>query len=173
MKRLILLISIVFFIGLSSYAQKLIGYGGELSVLSFKPNVRMWVSKTTGFEVFGGIASEFDYKPDDFEAGIKYLHTIIYNRTNRTYIGIVGKWNWIKGNDPSYKTNLPVGGIFIGREWFNKRVIRKGFAVELGYQYGVKEYDILNPVNQFVIGHDTFNAFPLILNLRYSFYRKK
>ena len=92
MKRIIIFFSLIFLLGTSSFAQKMFGFGGELSVLSLKPNVRMWVSKTTGLEVFGGIASELgDFKPNDLEAGFKFLHAIQYKRTDRTYIGIIGK----------------------------------------------------------------------------------
>ncbi|MDP2337727.1 MAG: hypothetical protein Q8N05_15040 [Bacteroidota bacterium] len=171
MKHFILFFILVIFFGISSYAQKLIGYGGELSVLGIKPNVRMWISKSTGFEFFFGVASELDnLKPDDLETGFKYLHTIIYNRTNRAYLGVVGKWKWIDISNPNRTTSLPVPGVLIGKEWFSKRVNRKGFAIELGYQYGSKTHTIKNFQ---ITPEETFTEFPLILNIRYSFYKKK
>ena len=174
MKRILLFSLLITIFSSDLFAQKIIGFGGELSVLSLKPNVRMWISKTTGFEVFGGIASELgDFKPDDLEAGLKFLHALQYNRTDRLYIGLVGKWKWVNSFDSNRKTSLPVPGILIGKEWYSKRINRKGFAVELGYQVGSKEYDIFSPVNHFKIGTDKFQEFPLILNFRYSFYQKK
>lgn len=173
MRTKFLLILLLFF-GINSFAQKMVGVGGELSVLSIKPNVRLWISKTTGFEVFAGPASELgDFKPDDIEAGFKFIKTILYNRTNRTYFGLVGKWKWLNVYGSADKINLPIPGILIGKEWFNKRVNRRGFAVELGYQYGVKEYEIYSPINHFSIGKETFDEFPLILNIRYTFYKKR
>lgn len=174
MKQAKLLLFLIFFSGITVYAQKMNGYGAELSVISFKPNVRMWFSKTTGVEVFGGAASEVeDFNPNDLEAGFKFLHAIMYSRTDRTYFGIVGKWKWVDVYDSNIRTNLPVTGILIGKEWYSKRINRKGFAVELGYQFGVKEYPIYSPLNHLLIGNDRFEEFPLILNLRYSFYHKK
>lgn len=167
MKRIALLFSLILFLGISSFAQKMGGFGGELSVLSLKPNLIMWVSKATGFEIFGGIASEIgDFNPNDLEAGFKFLHSIQYNRTDRTYFGIMGKWKWVNINDATQKTNLPIPGLLIGKEWYSKRINRKGFAVELGYQYGTRNY---GPLNETV----NFTEFPLILNLRYTFYRRK
>lgn len=172
MKRATLLLILLAFFGISSLAQKMTGFGGELSVLSLKPNVRMWVSKSNGFEVFFGQASELqNFKPNDLEAGFKYLYTIMYNRTDRTYVGVVGKWKWLNvyGSDvygSDNRTNLPIAGAFIGREWFNRRINRKSFAIEMGYQYGIKEY---GPIDKGI----TFTEFPLILNLRYSFYKKR
>ncbi len=172
--RTISIFILIFLFGINSFAQKMIGFGGELSVVSLKPNVRMWISKTNGFEIFGGVASELvNFKPDDLEAGFKYLNTIIYNRTNRTYFGLVGKWKWLNIYGSTERFNLPVPGILIGKEWYNKRVNRKGFAIELGYQYGVKEYTIYSPINHFPIGKERFEEFPLIINLRYSFYKKR
>ena len=174
MKRTLLFFLLIFFFGISSYAQKMVGFGGELSVLSLKPNVRMWVSKATGLEVFGGIASELgDFKPNDLEAGFKFLHAIQYNRTDRTYIGIVGKWKWVNITNSNQSTNLPIPGLLIGKEWYGKRINRKGFAVELGYQIGTKEYEIFSPINHISEGKQNFEEFPLILNLRYTFYRRK
>ncbi len=167
MKRIALLFSLILFLGISSFAQKMGGFGGELSVLSLKPNLIMWVSKVTGFEIFGGIASELgDFKPNDLEAGFKFLHSIQYDRTDRTYFGIMGKWKWININDATQKTNLPIPGILIGKEWYSKRINRKGFAVELGYQYGTRNY---GPLKETV----NFTEFPFILNLRYTFYKRK
>lgn len=134
----------------------------------------MWVTKTTGFEVFGGVASELnDFNPNDAEAGFKFLHAIIYERTERTYIGVVGKWKWVDVYDANIRTSLPVPGLIIGKEWYSKRIYRKGFAVELGYQFGTKEYEIYSPLNHIPIGKEKFEEFPLILNLRYSFYTKR
>jgi len=85
MKRIFFLMLIAVLLTMCSYAQKIIGIGGELSVLSFKPNVRMWFSKTTGAELFGGIASELeDIQPNDYEAGLKLLHAIQYSTIDRT-----------------------------------------------------------------------------------------
>jgi hypothetical protein len=114
-----------------------------------------------------------EFKPNDLEAGFKFLHSIQYNRTDRTYFGIMGKWKWVNINDATQKTNLPIPGLLIGKEWYSKRINRKGFAVELGYQIGAKEYEIFSPINHIAIGKENFNEFPLILNLRYTFYRRK
>lgn len=169
--RVISLLILSLFIGTGSFAQKMIGYGGELSVLSAKPNVRIWTSKTTGFEFFGGIAAEVgDFKPNDMEIGFKYLKAIIYNRTDRTYFGLMGKWKMVNVYGETQKTSLPIPGILIGKEWYSKRINRKGFAIELGYQYGVKEFNVQNHLLQ---TKETFEEFPLILNLRYSFYKKR
>lgn len=171
--RIILLILLIFF-GISSFGQKMIGIGGELSVISFKPNVRKWVSRTKGFEVFGGVSSELSsFKPNDFEGGLKYLHTFLYNRTDRTYFGLVGKWKWVKLDGTQETTNLPVFGLLIGKEWLDKRIHLKGFAIELGYQYGVKEYEMFSHGGNNLIARKTYKEFPLIVNLRYSFYKKK
>jgi hypothetical protein len=173
MKHFILFSFLIVFLAAGSSAQKMIGYGGELSVLSFKPNARLWISKNTGFEVFGGIASEMDnFKLNDAEAGFKFLKTIIYKRSERTYWGIMGKWKWVDVTDPNISTSLPVPGILIGKEWYSKRINRKGFAVELGYQYGHKEYTIYSPIGHIPLPtKELFDEFPLILNLRYSFYQ--
>ena len=96
MKRILILCALIVFLGISSFAQKMGGFGGEISVFSIKPNIRLWVSKATGFEIFGGIASEMgEFKPNDLEAGFKFLHSIQYNRTDRTYFAIMGKWKWV------------------------------------------------------------------------------
>ena len=175
MKRYILLFAVLTFFGISSFAQKIGGFGAELSVLSLKPNYRMWISKTIGFEVFGGIASELeDFMPNDLEAGFKYLHAIMYKRTERTYIGVVGKWKWAKVSDPSYTINLPVGGVLIGKEWYSKQRHLKGLAIELGYQMGTKEYELFSPIGHIPLDRtEHFDEFPLILNLRYSFFSKR
>jgi len=82
MKRTSLLFILLLFFGTSSFAQKMIGIGGEVSILSLRPNVRMWISRYTGFEVFGGISTEIDdLKPNDLEAGFKILHTFQYDQT--------------------------------------------------------------------------------------------
>lgn len=173
MKRNILLLAMILFFGASSFAQKIGGFGGELSILSIKPNYRSWISKTTGFEVFGGISSELnDFNPNDAEAGFKFLHALIYERTQRTYIGVVGKWKWVNVNDSNHRTSLPIPGILIGKEWYSKRIKRKGFAVELGYQIGTKHFNVNDPTGVSP-GTYQFDEFPLILNLRYSFYTKR
>ncbi|MDO8928773.1 MAG: hypothetical protein Q7W54_07275, partial [Bacteroidota bacterium] len=141
--RAISLFILLFFFGINSFAQKMSGLGAELSVLSFKPNVRIWTSKTTGFEFFAGSSSELNnFKPNDIETGFKFLRTIIYKRTDRTYFGLVGKWKWINVYGDTDKTSLPIAGLLIGKEWYSKRINLKGYAIELGYQYGVKEYPI-------------------------------
>lgn len=166
--RAISLIVLLFFFGINSFAQKMSGFGAELSVLSLKPNFRIWTSKTTGFELFTGPSSELNnFKPNDIEAGFKFLHAIMYNRTDRTYFGVVGKWKWVNVYGDADKTSLPVAGLLIGKEWYSKRINLKGYAVELGYQYGVKEY------GRKLVGKTTFEEFPLILNFRYSFYKKR
>ena len=173
MKQIFLFVFLILFLVSGTSAQKMIGYGGELSVLSIKPNARLWISKNTGFEVFGGIASELDnFKLNDVEAGFKFLKTIIYKRSDRTYFGLVGKWKWVDVFDSNISTNLPVPGILIGKEWYSKRINRKGFAIELGYQYGHKEYTVYSPANHTPLPtKEQFDEFPLILNLRYSFYQ--
>ena len=172
--RALLLILLLFF-GINSFGQKKMnGVGGELSMLSLKPNFRMWVSKTTGYEVFGGISAEFgDYKPNDFEAGFKYLYTFLNNRKTHTYFGLVGKWEWINvAADDHVKINLPVVGAMVGKEWFIKRLKLNALAFELGYQYGKKKYEVFNLAHM-VLATPTFNEFPLIFNLRYSFYNRR
>jgi hypothetical protein len=174
MKRILLFTLLATFCTIGSSAQKMIGVGAELSVLSFKPNVRMWFSKTTGIEIFGGIASELeDIDPNDVEGGFKFLRAIQYSRTDRTYIGIVGKWKWLNAFDANRSTHIPVPGILVGKEWYSKRISRKGLAIELGYQFGAKDYQIFSPFSHLTIGKERFEEFPLILNLRYSFYTKK
>lgn len=173
MKRIIIFIVLGFLLNINTFAQKMSGFGIELSVLSIKPNFRIWTSKTTGFELFTGLSSELnDFKPNDAEAGFKFLHTIIYNRTDRTYLGFAGKWKWINLYGDNDKTNLPIPGLIIGKEWYSKRINLKSFAVEFGYQYGVKEYSAINS-NGISPGKQTFEEFPLILNFRYSFYKKR
>lgn len=174
MKRILLFTLLAAVLTSGSFAQKMIGAGAELSVLSFKPNVRMWFSKTTGVEIFGGIASELEsIDPNDVEGGFKFLHAFQYNRTNRTYFGLMGKWKYLNAFDSNKSTHVPIPGILIGKEWFSKKRSLKGLAVELGYQFGVKEYLIYSPFNNIAIGKERFEEFPLILNLRYSFYAKK
>ena len=171
--RTIFLFILLTIFGINSFGQKMSGFGGELSVLGLKPNLRMWISKTTGFEVFGGVSAELgDFKPNDFEGGLKYLHTFLYNLTDRTYFGLMSKWEWI--NVEAHKNeniNLPVVGVLIGKEWFNKNKKIKGFAIELGYQYGVKKYG--QQINLMSVSKERYEEFPLVLNLRYSFYKKK
>ena len=169
--RIILLLLLIFF-GINSFGQKLTGIGGELSALSLKPNLIMWISKTKGIEFFGGVSSELgNFKPNDFESGFKLLNTFLFNRTNRNYFGLVGKWKWMNLNvDNNVKINLPVFGVLIGKEWLSQRLPRKGFAIEMGYQYGVKKYQI--QIDQTQIKNKQYDEFPLILNLRYTFYKR-
>lgn len=173
--RTIFLFLLLLFFGINTFGQKISGFGGELSVLGISPNYQAWMSKTNGFEVFGGLAAELsDFRLNDFEGGFKYLNTFIYNRTDRTYFGLVGKWKWVKLEDVQMKINLPVVGILIGKEWTKRRAHRRGFAIELGYQYGTKSYDIYTPTNDHTFLHrDTYEEFPLIVNIRYSFYKDK
>lgn len=174
MKRILFIFLFALILGADSFAQKIGGFGGELSILSAKLNYRDWISKKTGFELFGGTAAELDdLNPNDVEAGFKLLRALIYTRTDRTYVGIVGKYKWVNLPNENARTSLPVPGFIVGKEWYSKRVHRKGFAIELGYQFGSKEYEILSPLNQSFIGKETFNEFPLILNFRYSFYSKR
>ncbi len=171
MKRSTLLFILLFFFGISSFSQKMIGFGGELSVLSLKPNVRIWVSRTLGFEVFAGMSSQIGiFKPDDPEAGFKILKSFLYKRTERTYFGAMGKWKWVNNALPLYKTNLPVAGIFIGKEWYIKRHKLRGIAIELGYQYGQSETEVENFKLTTI---ETYNEFAYIINLRYTFYNRK
>jgi len=173
MKKILLFTLLAAFFTIESSAQKMIGVGAELSVLSFKPNVRMWFSKTTGIEIFGGIASELEnIDPNDVEGGFKFLHAFQYKRTDRTYFGLMGKWKYLNAFDSNKSTHVPVPGIIVGKEWFSKKRSLKGLAVELGYQFGVKEYEVTDP-NGFNPRNERFEEFPLILNLRYSFYTKK
>jgi hypothetical protein len=171
MKRLPLLLLLSFF-GITSFAQKMNGYGGELTILGLNADARIWTSKTHGFEVFGGMSSGLeDFKVDDVNAGFKYLHTVQYRRQDRTYFGLVGKWKWVDVFDSNRNTSLPVAGALFGKEWYTKRVHRKSYAIEIGYQYGVKEYQIYSPENNLPIEKVRFEEFPLIINLRYSFYQ--
>lgn len=174
MRTLFLFIGLLF-LGQNLFAQKkMSGIGAELSVLSLKPTARWWISKTTGFDVFGGISAEFeDFKPNDYEGGAKYLKSFLYNRTERTYFGISGKWKRVLVEETSNTVSLPVLGLLIGKEWYKKRTNNKGFAIEVGYQYGKKDYDVFNPVTHIYIGKKTFNEFPMVLNLRYTFYKAK
>lgn len=175
MKRLSIFLTLIFAVSfLDSVAQKFIGFGGELSILSMKADYRKWATKTTGYEIFGGLASELDdFNPNDLELGFKYLHTVIYQRTQKTYIGVTGKWKWVDFNESSKNTSLPVPGILIGKEWIDKRVKIKGFAIELGYQFASKRYQVFSPLNHYPVGVETFDEFPLILNLKYTFYQQK
>lgn len=172
MKRTIFVLILFVTLGFDVSAQKIGGFGGEFSLFSLKANYRDWVSKKTGFEFFGGVSAEFeDLLPNDSEAGFKFLHAIIYNRTDRTYIGIVGKYKWLNLNKSDANTSLIVPGFVVGKEWYSRRVRRKGIAVELGYQVGSTEYSV--PINYDATGKKTFTEFPLILNLRYTFYSKR
>lgn len=170
-----LLLTVLLFIGIGTFAQKkTTGFGGEVSVLSLKPSARWWISKNTGFDVFAGVSAEFeDFKPNDYEAGAKYLRSFIFRRTDRTYFGLMGKYKRLKLQETSNTTSFPVFGVFLGKEWFSKRINKRGFAVELGYQYGTKQYDVYNPVNQVYIGKKTYREFPLMLSIRYAFYKDR
>ncbi|HAH23446.1 MAG TPA: hypothetical protein DCL77_06780, partial [Prolixibacteraceae bacterium] len=114
-----------------------------------------------------------DFKPNDFEAGFKFLNTFIYNHTDRTYFGLMGKWKLLKIEETENAINIPVVGLLIGKEWSKKRIHRKGFALELGYQYGKKTFGIYSPVGHHYIGKKTYDEFPLIVNLRYTLYKGK
>lgn len=172
MKQIMIIILLFTTLCLDTFAQKISGLGGEFSLFSIRPNYRDWVSKKTGFELFGGIAAEFeDLKPNDFEAGFKFLHALVYKRTDRTYIGIIGKYKWLNLTKPDSRASLPIPGFFVGKEWYSKRVHRKGIAVELGYQVASKVYSV--PINYDATGKKTFTEFPLILNVRYTFYTKR
>jgi len=174
MKSFLILLIITICLDSTTFAQKMGGFGGELTVTGVKINYRSWISRTTGFEIFGGITSELeDFIPNDSEAGIKYLHTFNYNRFDRTYFGVMGKWKWVEINKTNMSTNLPIPGILIGKEWFSKKRKLKGFAIEVGYQYGSKEYKVYSPEKHNLIGDYTYNELPLILNLRYSFYNRR
>jgi hypothetical protein len=173
MKRFRLILILICLFTSGSYSQKVVGLGAELSILSLKSNYRIWFNRTSGISFFGGIASELDdFKPNDLEAGIKYIHTLIFNRADRTYVGLTGKWKWVNVYGSNMKANLPIPGIFIGKEWFDKRRKSKGFAIELGYQMGSKNLIASDP-NGIISGKNTFTEFPLILNFRYSLYKKK
>jgi len=173
MKRTSLLFILLLFFGTSSFAQKMIGIGGEVSILSLRLNVRMWISRYTGFEVFGGISTEIDdLKPNDLEAGFKILHTFQYDQTERLYIGFMGRWKWVNAFTSYKSTGLPIPALIVGKEIYNRRIHLRGLAVELGYQYGQKEYEIYTPAKHYPIGKEQFQEFPLIFNLRYTFYKK-
>jgi hypothetical protein len=179
MKYIVFIFSFFFLIFLFDtdvFAQKYKGFGGEVSTFSFKPGYRNWISKKSGFDLFGGVSAETeDIKPNDFEAGFKWLSTIRYNRVERLYIGIMGKWKWVNYFDENSRTNLPIYGLLIGKEWFSKHYHRKGIAVELGYQFGSKTYNTYYSINGIKIENNNpakFQEFPLILNFRYTFYSK-
>lgn len=172
MKQIMQICCLFLFFGMDSFAQSISGIGGELSIWGVKSNYRDWLSKKTGFEIFGGVAAELeDFTLNDFEAGFKFLHAMVYTRTDRTYIGLVGKYKWLNLTKADSRAGLPVPGFIVGKEWYSKRVRRKGVAVELGYQLASKEYTV--PINYDATGRKTFNEFPLIVNLRYTFYSKR
>ncbi len=174
MRHFVILFLLMIVFAPAGNAQKMAGFGGELSVVGAKINYRSWLSRKTGYEIFGGVTAEFDdLMPNDPEAGLKYLHTFIFNRADRTYIGLMAKWKWVDVDDSDRSTNLPIPGILVGKEWFNKKRKLKGFAIEVGYQFGTKEYNVYNPVIHNIIGQYQFNELPLILNFRYSFYQKR
>lgn len=171
--RTLILFTALLFLGMGTFGQKkMSGIGGEVSALSLKPTARWWVSKTSGFDIFAGVSAEFeDFKPNDYEAGAKYLRSFSFRRTDRTYFGVMGKYKGLKLEETTNTTHLPVFGVLVGKEWFSKRVHKKGFAVELGYQYGKKDYNVYNSTGLVVIGKKTYNEFPLLLNLRYAIYK--
>lgn len=171
--RTLILFAALLFLGTATFAQKkMIGIGGEVSVLSVKPTVRWWFSKNTGFDVFAGLAAEFeDFKPNDYEAGAKFMRAFMHQRTDRTYIGLMGKWKHLMVQETSNEASLPVFGALVGKEWYVSRASKKGVAVELGYQYGSVKYDAYNPVNHAFLGKKTYSEFPLIVNIRYTFYK--
>ena len=173
--RTLVLFTALLFLGIGTYGQKkMSGIGVEVSALSLKPTARWWISKSIGLDVFAGVSAEFtDFKPNDYEAGAKFLKAFMHQRTDRTYMGLMGKWKHLKVEETSNETSLPVFGVLLGKEWYIKRAMKKGFAVELGYQYGFVTYDAVNPVNHVKIGKKTYTEFPLVLNLRYSFYKDK
>lgn len=173
--RTLFIFAALLFIGTSTFAQKkMIGIGGEVSVLSAKPTVRWWVSKNTGFDVFAGVAAEFDdFKPNDYEAGAKFMRTFLHQRTDRSYFGIMGKWKHLKIEETSNEAGLPVFGVLVGKEWYGSRASKKGFAVELGYQYGSVEYDKYNPGSHVFISKENYIEFPLIVNIRYTLFSNR
>jgi len=156
-----------------SYAQKMNGFGGELTILGLNANARLWITKTQGIEPFVGIASELDnIKFNDLASGVKYLYAVQYRRTDRTYIGFSGKFKMIDIGDNYTSTSLFVPGFIVGKEWYSKRVNRKGVAIELGYQYGNKTYTVTDPTGKNPRDM-TYTEFPFIINFRYSFYQKR
>jgi hypothetical protein len=173
--RKLVLITALLLLGVGTFGQKkMSGIGGEVSALSLKPTARWWVSKNTGFDVFAGVSAEFeDFKPNDYEAGAKYLRSFIFRRTDRTYFGLMGKWKRLKLQETSNTTSLPVFGVLIGKEWFTKRAHKKGFAVEIGYQYGTTQYNVYNLPKYIKIGKGTYTEFPLLLNIRYALYKDR
>lgn len=173
MKRLFLILFLIPLMKMNSTAQESFGFGAEATLVSARLAGTLWLSQTSGFEIFGGPAAELkDFKPDDLETGLKYMHTVIYNWNSRLYLGVMGKWKWVNAYDQNKTTSLPEYGFFIGKEWFSKRVLLKSLAIELGYQAGKKDYPILSPINHFIIGHETFEEFPLILSIKYNFVQK-
>lgn len=173
--RTLFFLTVLLFLGTLTFAQKkMTGIGGEVSVLSVKPTARWWISKSTGFDIFAGVAAEFeDFKPNDYEAGAKFLKAFMHQRTDRTYIGLMGKWKNIKVEETTNKARLPVFGILLGKEWYISRASKKGFAVELGYQYGSVQYKAFNPVNHVYIGKKNYTEFPLIVNIKYTLYKDR
>lgn len=174
--KTLLLFTVLIFLGINTFAQKkMTGIGAEVSPLSLKPTVRWWVSKNTGIDVFAGVSAEFqDFRPNDFEAGAKYLRSLIYQRTSRTYLGLMGKWKWLQTGEGQTPTSLPVFGAFIGKELYSQRARKRGFAVELGYQFGSKEYTRdLGPLATGPDPKETYTEFALMLNIRYALYKDK
>lgn len=173
--RTIFLLLVLLAGGINSFGQKkMTGIGGEISVLSAGPSMRMWFSKTQGIDLFAGVSAEFtDFKPDDYQGGIRYVHSFLQNKFYRTYLGAMGKWKYIKLKETGENMQMPAYGVFIGKEWYNKRAWWKGFSVELGYQFGSKDYEVYNPLNQFFVGKETYEEFPFIVNFRYTFYKSR
>jgi len=173
MKKVFILFLILICLKPVLYAQKMNGYGAELTILGLNANSRFWVNKTHGVEPFAGIASEIsNIKFNDLALGLKYLYALQYRRTDRTYVGFSGKYKMIDLGDNYTSTNLFIPGFIVGKEWYSKRVNRKGFAIELGYQYGNKTYTVTDPTGKNPRDM-TYTEFPLIVNLRYSFYEKR
>lgn len=173
--RIIFLALVLLVGGIHSFGQKkMTGIGGELSVLSAGPNMRIWFSKTQGIDLFAGVSAEFaDIMPDDYQGGIRYVHSFLQNKFYRTYLGVMGKWKYIKLEETGETLQMPAYGVFIGKEWYNKRTWWKGFSVELGYQYGSKGYDIFDQVSHVYINKGNYVEFPFIVNFRYSFYKSR
>lgn len=173
--RIIFLALVLLVGGMNSFGQKkMTGIGGEISVLSAGPNVRIWFSKTQGIDLFAGVSAEFeDLKPNDYQGGIRYMHSFLQNKFYRTYLGAMGKWKFIKPEENGKDIQMPAYGVFIGKEWYNKRDLWKGFSVELGYQFGTKEYEIFNPATNVFINNGTYEEFAFIVNFRYTFYKSR
>lgn len=173
--RIIFLALVLLVGGIHSFGQKkMTGIGGELSVLSAGPNLRIWFTKTQGIDLFASMSAEFDdLKPNDYQGGIRYVHSFLHNKFYRTYLGAMGKWKYIKLGKTDETLQMPAYGVFIGKEWYNKRALWKGFSVELGYQFGSKEYEVFDQVSHVFKGMETLKEFPFIVNFRYALYKSR